>query len=219
MTPCRLPTIKAFRICCEVEGVGPPLLLAHGFNSSSEDWRDYRYVELLKDNIRLVRVDARGHGKSDKPYDLLAYSPSLRVADRVSVLDDLGIGEAHFLGYSNGAIASLCAGKYAPSRFQSIIVGGIQPYKDSTGFQHISMPFEKPTSGLPGVPDPILELLNRGPEAQVVFWEQNIATSPNMRARLLAQEFDALRANWQYPEIGEQPRKLRPCFSIIPCRA
>lgn len=193
-------TNEGIRIYYEVEGAGPPLLLAHGFSSSIEAWREYGYVEMLKSDFRLILVDARGHGRSDKPHDPLAYAPSLRVADHVSVLNDLGFDQAHILGYSNGAHISLCAGKYAPNRFQTIIVGGMQPYRDRGRFQHISMPSEKPIFGLPDTPDPILELLNRGPEAWAVFWEQNIATSPSMRARLLAQDFDALRAEWQYPE-------------------
>jgi pimeloyl-ACP methyl ester carboxylesterase len=207
---------QGIRIYYEDEGVGPPLALAHGFSSSIEDWRDYGYVELLKNDFHLILVDSRGHGKSDKPHNPLAYAPSLRVVDYISVLDDLGIDKVHFLGYSNGAITSLCAGKFAPNRFQSIIVGGMRPYKDSSRFKNISMPFEKPIYGLPDTPNPILELLNRGPEAWVAFWEQNIATPPNMRARLLAQDFDALRAEWQYPQDWRTVSEIEALLPVYP---
>jgi pimeloyl-ACP methyl ester carboxylesterase len=51
----------------------------------------YRRGQLgaLKSDRRLILVDARGHGASDKPHDPSAYDLSLRVGEMTAVLDDL----------------------------------------------------------------------------------------------------------------------------------
>ena len=117
------------RIHYEVEGEGPPLVLCHGLFGSLEQWRVWGYVEALKDDYQLVLIDARGHGASDKPHDPEAYRTETMVADVVSVLDDLNIEKAHFLGYSMGGQIGWCIGRYAPDRFYSLIIGGMAPYE------------------------------------------------------------------------------------------
>lgn len=127
------------RIYYEVEGEGPPLVLAHGFTDSLEGWREYGYVEELKKEYRLILIDARGHGASDKPHDPEVYEPhdpevhgmDQRPADVVAVLDDLGIDRAHYFGYSLGGWIGLGLAKYAPERIRSLIIGGAQPYGQS----------------------------------------------------------------------------------------
>ncbi len=67
-----------------------------------EGWFRVGYVEALKSNYRLILIDARGHGGSDKPHTGDAYSLPLHVGDIVAVLDDLGVATAHFMGWSLG---------------------------------------------------------------------------------------------------------------------
>src|SRR3712207_4870218 len=90
------------RIYYEVEGAGPPLVLLHGLSDSLASWRDYGFVAGLASDYRLILIDARGHGRSDKPHDPNAYGHAQRAADVAAVLDDLAIDRAHFLGYSLG---------------------------------------------------------------------------------------------------------------------
>ena len=73
------------RIHYRIEGEGPSLVLQHGFLQSIEDWYECGYVDALKRDYRLVLVDARGHGSSDKPHDPDAYPLDNRVADVVAV--------------------------------------------------------------------------------------------------------------------------------------
>jgi pimeloyl-ACP methyl ester carboxylesterase len=84
------------RIHYRVEGQGPPLVLQHGFTDSIESWYELKYVDALKTTYRLILVDARGHGGSDKPTAAEAYFHELLVADIVSVMDDLDVAKAHF---------------------------------------------------------------------------------------------------------------------------
>lgn len=96
-------TNQGLRIHYRVEGRGPALVLQHGFRWNLEGWSRYGYVDPRRSRHRLILVDARGHGASDKPYDSEAYALSLRAGDVVAVLDALDVRRAHFWGYSMGA--------------------------------------------------------------------------------------------------------------------
>ena len=119
------------RIHYEIEGQGPPLVMQYGQYFPLEAWRYLNYVGALKDHCRLILLDARGHGESDKPYDPAAYRNEHLVKDILAVMDDLGIEKAHFMGYSSGSYYGLGIAKYAPNRLLSLILGGIAPYSDS----------------------------------------------------------------------------------------
>jgi pimeloyl-ACP methyl ester carboxylesterase len=106
---------RGVRIYYEVEGEGSPLVLVHGFTDGLEGWREYGYAAELKKEHRLVLIDARGHGRSDKPHDPEAAAGlERRPADVVAVLDDLGIDRAHYFGYSLGGWIGFGLAKYAP---------------------------------------------------------------------------------------------------------
>ena len=116
------------RIHYEVEGEGPPIVFCHGLFGSLEIWRIFGWVGALRDRYKLIMVDMRGHGRSDKPHDPEAYKTEKMVGDIAAVLDSLNIGRAHFHGYSMGGQIGWCIGRYAPSRFRSLIIGGAPPY-------------------------------------------------------------------------------------------
>jgi pimeloyl-ACP methyl ester carboxylesterase len=88
-----------------VEGEGPALVLQHGFSEGVIDWYESGYVEALRRDYRLILIDARGHGASDKPHDPDAYVLNRRVADVVAVLDALDIAKALYWGYSDTDVA------------------------------------------------------------------------------------------------------------------
>jgi pimeloyl-ACP methyl ester carboxylesterase len=121
---------QGVRIHYELEGEGSALVLLHGLSEDLDWWRDYGYVESLKNDYKLILIDARGHGASDKPHNPDAYKLELFVNDIVCVLDDLRIGKAHFLGFSMGGWIGFGIGKYGPERFYSLIIGAMSPYKD-----------------------------------------------------------------------------------------
>ena len=82
----------------------------------------------LAEEFRLVFIDHRGHGQSDKPHEAQAYAMRLRVADVVAVLDELGIKRAHFVGLSWGGRLAFGIGELEPERVLSLVVVGQQPY-------------------------------------------------------------------------------------------
>jgi pimeloyl-ACP methyl ester carboxylesterase len=121
-------TNNGVRIRYEVEGSGPPLLLHIGFIGGLEDWDDAGYVRPLVRRFRVLRLDPRGQGQSDKPHDPEAYTLRDRVDDVLAVLDAESIDRAHFWGYSLGGWVGFALGAIAPDRLTSLIVGGAQPF-------------------------------------------------------------------------------------------
>lgn len=119
---------EGVKIYYEVEGQGPPLVLLHGWTGSLEILRQSdSCLEALKRDYTLVLVDARGHGKSDKPHEAEAYGLESMAGDIVAVLDGLKIRKAHFWGYSMGGWIGMGLAKYTPERFYSLVIGGYGP--------------------------------------------------------------------------------------------
>lgn len=121
-------TNDGVRIHYEVVGHGEPLVLYHGLTGSGERWRDTGYVAGLQNDERLILVDARGHGQSDKPHDPAAYGRLHQAADVIAVLDDLGIASARFWGHSMGGAVALALGRHHPRRVEAMIVTGYSPF-------------------------------------------------------------------------------------------
>ena len=121
------------RVHYQVEGEGSPLVLQHGFTESVVDWYETGYVEALRSDYRLILIDARGHGASDKPHDPEAYVLDQRVSDVVAVLDALDVARALFWGYSMGGWIGFGLAKYARERVHALVIGGQHPYARSMG--------------------------------------------------------------------------------------
>jgi pimeloyl-ACP methyl ester carboxylesterase len=164
------------RIHYKTAGRGPALVLHHGTGGSGPDWGDLGYVEALQDRHRLILIDARGHGQSDKPHDPAAYNLHLRAADVVAVLDDLHLQRADFLGYSMGGWIGFGLAKHFPERFDSFILGGAHPYAENTQAIRDRMPTDQ--------------------AAYIAIAEQTYGAllTPARRGRLLANDLVALRA-------------------------
>lgn len=118
------------RIRYEIEGHGPPLVLHHGFTGRLEMWQQLGYIDHLRQSFKLIMLDSRGHGESDKPHDVAAYALPNRVGDVVAILDELGIDKAHFFGYSMGGWIGFGMVQYALERVSSLVIGGAHPYRD-----------------------------------------------------------------------------------------
>src|SRR5690606_36452617 len=71
---------------------------------------------------RAVAGDMYGHGDSDQPHDMEAYSMTQYGADVVALLDHLGLEQAVIGGTSLGANVSLGVAVQAPSRARALVV-------------------------------------------------------------------------------------------------
>ena len=112
-------------------GAGAPIVILGGFLDPIELVRGAPIARALQDfneEFRLIYVDHRGHGRSDKPHEAKAYAMPLRVADVVAVLEEVGIERSHFIGISWGGRLCFGIGEHAPERVRSLIIIGQQPY-------------------------------------------------------------------------------------------
>ena len=104
----------------EVHGEGPPLLLTHGYSSTSAMW--HGQVDALARDHKLILWDMRGHGQSDYPDDPKAYSEELTVGDIAAILDAVGAPRAIIGGLSLGGYMSLAFYRAHPARTRALLI-------------------------------------------------------------------------------------------------
>ncbi|MEP3045775.1 MAG: alpha/beta hydrolase [Roseibium sp.] len=109
------------------EGEGDPILLIHGFASNKQvNWVNPGWVDLLvKDGRRVIAIDNRGHGDSQKFHDPEAYGAPIMAEDARRLLDYLKIEQADVMGYSMGARISAFLTLNHPDRVKRAIFSGL----------------------------------------------------------------------------------------------
>src|SRR5579859_4770415 len=106
---------------------GQPVVLIHGFASDYQlNWVGSRWQEtLVNAGRRVIGLDCRGHGESDKPHNPDAYGLSVMASDVVRLLDHLAIEACDYIGYSMGGRIGLQMLLDSPSRLRRAVLGGI----------------------------------------------------------------------------------------------
>ena len=104
-----------------------PILLIHGFGSThAVNWVFPLWVKTLAaDGRRVIALDNRGHGRSEKLYDPAAYHTEILMKDALALLDHLGIGRADVMGYSMGGRVGATLAFHHPDRLRSLVIGGL----------------------------------------------------------------------------------------------
>ncbi len=117
------------RIHYELHGKedGRPIVLVHGFASHYRlNWVGTRWQETLTQaGFRVIGLDCRGHGASDKPHDRAAYSARLMAGDVLHALDHLNVDTADLIGFSMGARIGLQAVLDFPQRLNKVVLAGL----------------------------------------------------------------------------------------------
>jgi len=117
------------RLHYEVNGPenGTPIVAVHGFASDYRlNWVGTRWQETLTNaGFRVIGLDCRGHGHSDKPHDEAAYAVENMAGDVVRLLDHLDVPAASYLGYSMGGRIGVEVVLDFPDRVQRAVLGGI----------------------------------------------------------------------------------------------
>ena len=109
------------RIWFATFGAGPPVILLHGGDASSDYWGD-QVPALLADGRRVIVIDSRGHGRSTPGPQRLGYE--LMESDVIAVMDGLNIDHADVVGWSDGAIVSLIMAMKHPARVTHVFAFG-----------------------------------------------------------------------------------------------
>ncbi len=120
---------EGHRIATYVWGAdaAPTVLCVHGFASSCRDnWVNTGWVrDLTRAGFRVLGVDQRGHGLSDKPHDPRDYTMEALVGDLLTVLETYLLDTVLYAGYSLGGRVGWQLLVDAPDRVTRAVLGGI----------------------------------------------------------------------------------------------
>jgi pimeloyl-ACP methyl ester carboxylesterase len=99
------PSFDSTKIYYEVKGTGEAVVLVHGFIVNGQSWkRTELYKDLLAQGYKVIILDQRGNGFSDKPHTPEAYENDAEAKDIMALMKLLGIKKYSAVGYSRGAI-------------------------------------------------------------------------------------------------------------------
>lgn len=104
----------------------PPIVMQHGFSSSTKhEWIDCALADdLAVLGRRIIGIDARGHGNSEKPHDPARYGGHFMSRDLMALVTHLGIESYDLVGYSmGGTIVSMVAAQ--DPRVRRVAIGGV----------------------------------------------------------------------------------------------
>lgn len=99
-------------------GDGPTLVMTHGLTANARFFDGL--AAALVPEIRLVSVDLRGRGLSDKPDD--GYTLEDHTGDVLGLLDHLGIEQANIGGHSYGGLLTYHIATHHQERVRSCVV-------------------------------------------------------------------------------------------------
>jgi pimeloyl-ACP methyl ester carboxylesterase len=119
------------------QGSGEPVILIHGFSVNQEhEWVETGVLSKLDQQYRVIAIDVRGHGESDKPHDANAYGRQMG-EDVVRLMRSVQIPRAHIIGYSMGSMITARLLCDHPEIFLTATVGG------GAGFRHATPEYTK----------------------------------------------------------------------------
>ena len=118
MKTASITSTDGISIAYDVVGKGPVILLLHGGGGghTRQSWHQQGYVERLKSEFKVISMDIRGHGESDKPTDPASYTIDKMCQDIISVADACGAKRFVLWGFSYGGNI----GRYLASRSDRI---------------------------------------------------------------------------------------------------
>ena len=123
-------------------GVGPPLLLLHGYPQTHAIW--HKVAPELAKRFSVVAADLRGYGDSEKPHGLpdhANYSKRAMAQDQVEVMRALGHEEFFVVGHDRGGRVAHRMALDHPAQVLRLAVLDIIPTR--TMYQRVTREFAK----------------------------------------------------------------------------
>lgn len=115
------------------EGEGLPLIALSGL---TRNHRDFDFVAPHLKNVRLIRMDYRGRGQSDRA-DWSTYTVPAEAGDVLALMAHLGIDKAAFLGTSRGGLISMVIAATQADRVLGVCLNDVGPVVDREGLKVI----------------------------------------------------------------------------------
>ena len=124
-------------------GNGKPLLLFHGLTSNHKMF--YREIGYLKDKYRIIALDSRGHGRSERPED---YTLDDHIKDAAALLDHLAFDSVYVLGISMGSYIAQGLAIREPDRVKKLILAATKSFGEKSSMAELFDRYEEELQGL-----------------------------------------------------------------------
>ena len=114
---------RGCKLFYEEHGQGTPVVLIHGLGSSALDWE--MQIPALAAHYRVVAMDVRGHGRSEKPHE--RYSIAGFADDVAALIEHLQLAPVHLVGISMGGMIGFQLGVGHPQLLRSLTIVNSAP--------------------------------------------------------------------------------------------
>ncbi|MGE0483855.1 MAG: alpha/beta fold hydrolase [Gammaproteobacteria bacterium] len=111
-------TRNGVKVFYESFGAGKPIVFLHPWSTNRFIWT-FQLMEFARSH-RVIAVDHRGHGQSDKPAS--GYAITEKAADVAAILDDAGIDQAVLVGNSIGGMIAMQTALDYPERVRGLLI-------------------------------------------------------------------------------------------------
>ena len=132
-------------------GAGPaklPVIAIHGLTRNSADFETIA-PELARAGRRVLAVDVRGRGRSDRAPDPMTYQPAVYAKDVLALMEQAGIDRAVFLGTSMGGLITMALAAIRSRAIAAAIINDVGPEVAKEGLARIAayagQPVDTPT--------------------------------------------------------------------------
>jgi pimeloyl-ACP methyl ester carboxylesterase len=123
----RFTEVNGIKIHIAEAGVGPLVVLCHGFPESWYSWR-HQIKALSEAGYHVVAPDMRGYGQTDRPNAIDQYSLLHLVGDIVGLVNAIGDKQAVVIGHDWGAPVAWHCALFRPDLFRAV-AGLSVPYR------------------------------------------------------------------------------------------
>ncbi|PZU55105.1 MAG: alpha/beta hydrolase [Brevundimonas sp.] len=115
----------------------PPVIAIHGLTRNSADFGAVAPL-LAQSGRRVLAVDVRGRGLSDRAPDPMTYTPDVYARDVLALMDQAGIERAVLLGTSMGGLITMALAAIRPRAIAAAILNDVGPEVAAEGLARIA---------------------------------------------------------------------------------
>lgn len=125
-----------------------PVIAIHGLTRNSADFSGIAPL-IAASGRRVLAVDVRGRGRSDRATDPMTYTPDVYAKDVLTLMHEAGVERAVFLGTSMGGLITMALAGQASRKVSAAILNDIGPEVSPEGLMRIAaysgQPVDTPT--------------------------------------------------------------------------
>lgn len=114
-----------------------PVIAIHGLTRNSADFAVIAGL-IAASGRRVLAVDVRGRGQSDRAPDPMTYTPDVYARDVIALMDQAGIEKAVFLGTSMGGLITMALTAIRPQAVAAAVLNDIGPEVAPEGLARIA---------------------------------------------------------------------------------